>query len=182
MLITAATESITYDITRYTQTSEGVVIGWWSMYKQSGKTAEYIMGPCTKYHDNNVKALECTGIMIDGDFSYNGKYQSWYDNGNKRNACTYVNGKLDGVCEKWCENGTKYHSATYANSARNGVSYEWYWNGKARVVANYKDGKRHGEYRSWYPNGEQHIIADYVAGRRMELVIFSKKPVNLTTQ
>lgn len=123
-----------------------------------------IIGPCTKYHENGVKALECIGIIIGDGFSYHGDYREWYDNGNKLFVCVYAEGKLNGLCQKWCEDGTQYSEVMYQNGRRNGEYREWFWDGKERIIANYVDGVRNGEYKSWYFNGNEHITATYVDG------------------
>ena len=64
-----------------------------------------------------------------------GFYRSWYENGQKREECTYVNGMWHGIYQSWRNNGHKLEECTYVKGILNGHAKHWSM-----------DGQRHSEW------------------------------------
>ncbi|SNW62837.1 MORN-repeat protein [Orpheovirus IHUMI-LCC2] len=76
-----------------------------------------------------------------------GKYEEWWDNGNKRTECYYKDNKLQ-------------------------YKYEGWWNnGKKRIECWYKGDKKEGKYKEWYYNGNKYIKSYYKNGRKIEITL-----------
>ena len=92
----------------------------------------------------------------------NGLYTSWYDNGNKNEEYTYVNGQRHGLCQAWYEYGQKYEDCTYVNGLLQGLCQKWYDNGKKYLECTYVDGQRNGLYQWWHDNGQKCVESIYL--------------------
>jgi len=109
----------------------------------------------------NLKSAFYYGIVMN---NMNGKYLSWYDDGQIKIKCNYVDGKLNGEHLRWYENGQMYEKCNYINGKIHGEYLKWYKNGQMCGKCNYINGKIHGEYLSWYENGQMEIKCNCVDG------------------
>ena len=112
------------------------------------------------WYDNGQKEEEYT--LVNGE--RDGLYQSWYSNGQKFTECTYVNGWIDGLYQRWHENGDKRVECTYVNEKLEGLYQSWYENGEKWEECTYVDGELEGLYRSWHENGQKWQECTYVSG------------------
>ena len=62
-----------------------------------------------------ILVLESHGMGSCKNGKLNGKYISWYNNGNMKLKCNYVDGELDGKLEKRDVNGKEEIICTYKN-------------------------------------------------------------------
>ena len=79
-----------------------------------------------------------------------GKYKSWYENGQLLVQTFYRDGKAEGEC-KW-----------------------WYENGQLQEQEFYRNGKWEGERKLWYENGQLQragILSRWKIGRRTQIVV-----------
>jgi antitoxin component YwqK of YwqJK toxin-antitoxin module len=73
-----------------------------------------------------------------------GKYESWYKTGQKREQGEFVNGKKQGRWISWYENGQKEEEGEYVS------------------------GKKHGKWTEWDEDGVKEGERDYFYGRWTE--------------
>jgi antitoxin component YwqK of YwqJK toxin-antitoxin module len=107
---------------------------------------EFEMSLEQEFYANGQKRLEFT--------LSNGKYEYWYESGNKMYKCFYTDGKRVGRYEAWYENGQKSCECTYSDGKLNGRYEAWYENGQKRYDWTYSDGKFHGKYQEWDEQGK----------------------------
>ncbi|MEM7551753.1 MAG: TonB family protein [Bacteroidota bacterium] len=61
-------------------------------------------------------------------------HAEWYfENGNKKRECDYVNEKIDGLWTEWYENGNLKEQAEYISGSRIGMWKRWYEDGKPKL-------------------------------------------------
>jgi antitoxin component YwqK of YwqJK toxin-antitoxin module len=113
------------------------------------------------WHENGEKFEECT--YVNGKLE--GSYQTWYANGQKDIECTYVNGTLNGLYQSWHENGEKWVECTYVNGKLEGSYQTWYANGQKDIECTYVNGTLNGLYQRWYANGQKEVESTYVTGK-----------------
>jgi hypothetical protein len=69
------------------------------------------------YLEKNSKGHEIEkGYYIKG--KKNGKWESWWDNGEKKVECNFKDGKLHGVYREWHLNGKFYFESEYFNGKK----------------------------------------------------------------
>ena len=90
------------------------------------------------------------GKMKDG--KKEGKWISWYPNGQKKSVVTYKDEKLDGLFTIWYENGQKKVKRTYKDGEPDGLETKWYENGQKRLEETWKDGEWISE-KEWDEDG-----------------------------
>ncbi len=81
-----------------------------------------------------------------------GKWISWYPNGQKKSVVTYKDEKLDGLFTIWYENGQKKVKRTYKDGEPDGLETKWYENGQKRLEETWKDGEWISE-KEWNEDG-----------------------------
>ena len=96
----------------------------------------------------------------------NEKFESWHENGNKKNECNYVNGELDGLFRSWRDDKQLIIQSTYVNGKLEGLYQEWDEDGNKWLRCNYVDGKLEGLFQRWFRNGNNKIKCNYVKGKR----------------
>ena len=87
------------------------------------------------------------------DGKLDGKWNEWYENGQKKKEEYYKDGisQID-KHNSWYENGQKKREI----DNKTGKVTEWYKDGHIKYETHYKDGKRHGKRTFWY--GHNQII------------------------
>ena len=94
-----------------------------------------------------------------------GKWTTWYENGQKRSKANWDNGKRDGKWTTWYDNGEKLAQKKFKNGKKVGRWREWYDDGQIKVVDFYKDGKLDGNSSKWDKNGQKTFEATYTDGK-----------------
>lgn len=89
----------------------------------------------------------------DGALINDGRYTSWFDNGNKEYEATYVDGKLEGVATAWHRNGKRWTEEHYQHGVRHGTRLNWDEKGRLRGEEHYYEGKSDGTWTIWKPDG-----------------------------
>ena len=74
---------------------------------------------------------------------YSGVWTVWFDNGQKRLAAEYNNGKKHGASERWYEDGSKRSLHTYKEGVLHGFFAQWARGGLLIAKGSYLDGKPH---------------------------------------
>jgi|TARA_B100000809_G_C14876319_1_gene437473 antitoxin component YwqK of YwqJK toxin-antitoxin module len=95
------------------------------------------------------------GVIKDG--KKEGKWISWYKNGNKEGEGTFKDGKEDGLWTYWWKNGKKESEGTFKDGKKDGKWTDWYENGQKKEEETYKDGVKNGLFTDWYENGKKYI-------------------------
>lgn len=105
-----------------------------------------------EYYSNHNPKIRGTYRSLNPDRK-NGKYISFYPNGNKSLECYYSDNILNGNYKAWYENGTLKYQAGYKNNKLHGSSKLWSETGVLKKIVEYKNGLKDGEFISYYPNG-----------------------------
>ncbi len=95
-----------------------------------------------------------------------GPWAFWFENGNKKSAGAYKNGKRDGAWLARRENGTATWKGTFENGERHGPWTFWYESGKKKSEGAAKNGEKNGPWTSWYENGKKKSKGSYKNGRK----------------
>lgn len=119
-----------------------------------------VNGKYISFYDNGQKERECK--FINGQ--YNGKYIKWYIDGKKQLECTFNNGQLDGAYISWYNNGKLHQKYNYINGNLSGKCINWLLNEQKYEERNYHDGKLNGVYFKWFDNGQLYIESYYIDG------------------
>ena len=101
----------------------------------------------------------------DGKQVNHGKYQRWFDNGQKEYEATFIQGNKHGLATRWHENGQKWIEEHYLNGQRHGVSRTWDQGGNLRKQEEHLQGKPHGVWTVWYPDGRIKWRAEFDHGK-----------------
>ena len=103
----------------------------------------------------------------------NGKFISFYRNGNKSEDGLYKDDKKDGIWKKWSIDGKlSAEQNCKALDDETCVSKEWCMGGLLCGVGNYKSGKRDGIWKTWRKNGQMLGEGNYKGGQREGLWIW----------
>ncbi len=96
---------------------------------------------------------------------YIGDYREWYENGKKSIKGFYIDGKENGQYTEWYENGRKALKTKFNNGNPEGLYKEWHENGKKALKINYENGEENGTWTQWYENGKKEMKIPYVNGQ-----------------
>ncbi len=85
----------------------------------------------------------------------NGFYQSFYQNGNIREACHYTNDKIHGLYEKWNTDELKVEEIHFDNGIPFGTSKKWdkYGNLRQIITTTFKNNEKHILCEHWSCSG-----------------------------
>jgi antitoxin component YwqK of YwqJK toxin-antitoxin module len=106
-------------------------------------------------------------IFISGDIRFkNGLkdgYNVWYyENGNKYQSCTYVNGKRNGTELHFNADGSLSSKRHLLNGVEDGIQYTYYNNGQIRTLETFYKGHQKGLRLAYYENGQLSNKQNYV--------------------
>ena len=90
---------------------------------------------------------------------------TYYENGQKKYAETYKDGKKNGKETWWYENGQKWLEGNYKDDRLDGKQTDWHENSQKWSEINYKDGKLDGDYIVWDQNEKVKIKRSYKNGQ-----------------
>ena len=79
-------------------------------------------------------------IYAQENFSKNGVYETFYENGNIKSKGTYLNSKKEGLHQWWYSNGSLEREGLYINGKKDGLYKWWYPNGQLYIEGEYKGG------------------------------------------
>jgi antitoxin component YwqK of YwqJK toxin-antitoxin module len=96
--------------------------------------------------------------------NYTGRYNQWYQNGQRYIECVFKNGKLDGLYKEWHGNGQLKIICMYEDGNLDGFYKKWYSNGKLYIYCKYKNRALDGKYEEWLPNGRLKKQCGYING------------------
>jgi len=116
---------------------------------------------------------------------YTSKYKTYYDSGQIKSKCNYIDGKKCGelieyykdgqiimkcnyIDDELCDEYIRYYNdgqismnCNYNDDKLNGACITYYNNGQIYIKCNYIDDKKCGEYNEYYENGQILIKCDY---------------------
>ena len=95
----------------------------------------------------------------DGD--RNGDWKWYYPDGSLSQLIHFNMGVQDGIAETYFTNGAKSAAYTYVDGKLNGETREYYSTGVLKQVVMYKDGKKNGHATYYHPTGNKMYEADY---------------------
>lgn len=77
----------------------------------------------------------------------NGKWITFYKNGNLKSIIDWKNGKLDGKYIIYLENGNKVSETFYTEGKENGIYLAFHPNGQIRIIGQYSMSKPIGVWK-----------------------------------
>ncbi|EGD6462202.1 hypothetical protein IAJ26_004673, partial [Salmonella enterica] len=92
-----------------------------------------------KYENRNIASIQEIKNK-----KFNGLYESWWRNGNRRAQGRFINGREDGDYFIWYKNGNKYFSGSMRDGKLDGVFNTWFADGKIRIQGIFLSGTRIG--------------------------------------
>ena len=133
-------------------------------------------GAWVYYYNNGAKMAafnylvpHLEGWFFDGTgfpmYGIEGLFNSFYENGNKKEVSIYKEGKLDGLRTFYYENGNKKEVSNYTAGELDGVYNSFYENGNKEVISNYKSWKLNGLRTLYYENGNKKEVCIYKEGK-----------------
>jgi antitoxin component YwqK of YwqJK toxin-antitoxin module len=94
-----------------------------------------------------------------------GRYESYYQNGQKKKDLHYYNGKLDKSYMSFYQNGQLEVEAYYVNGELDKNYQSYFENGQLKLKTQYLDRKLHGKNIHFYENGQTKIDYNYINGK-----------------
>ena len=91
----------------------------------------------------------------------NGKWITFFPNGNIKSIENWQNGKLNGKYIIYQENGKKVMQTRYLNGKDNGEYFLFHENGMPQVKGSFKNGKPSGIWKYYNSSGKLKGKADY---------------------
>jgi antitoxin component YwqK of YwqJK toxin-antitoxin module len=99
------------------------------------------------------------------------KYESWYDNGQKKKYEEFNEGKRNGVSVSWHENGQTEDSTNFiAGKEIDGKKVGWHKNGQKSYEYEVKNGLPNWKKALWYESGKVRQEVDYKNGQPTGIV------------
>lgn len=94
-----------------------------------------------------------------------GVFKTRYSNGISKNAYTFKNNLLDGLCIEWYESGNLKSEGVYRKGQKDGLHLNWYDLPNRRMsMAYYVNGVLTDHFKSWYASGLVHKNLSYKNG------------------
>ena len=107
---------------------------------------------------------------------YNGKYEEFFDNGNKKLVMFLKDGKQDSTTILYFEDGKINEIRSYKNSLRHGKWETYNSKGQKLAEAWYRNDKKDGIWRIWDENGTLRYKMPYSNDERIgEWFIYNEK-------
>lgn len=98
-----------------------------------------------------------------------GKWISYWRNGQKQYERNYKNGLLHGKSYWWTEDGIKTSEGNHENNKRHGDSIRWFYDtGQIMSKKTYKYSNLDGMVTFWQPDGKKWFEVVYKNGKRIE--------------
>ena len=121
-------------------------------------------GAWVYYYNNGAKMAafnylvpHLEGWFFDGTgfpmYGIEGLFNSFYENGNKKEVSIYKEGKLDGLCTAYNEIGLKTYEINYSDDLSNGKTTV-YNNGVKTKEVQFIKGNIHGPVFNYFENGK----------------------------
>jgi hypothetical protein len=100
-----------------------------------------------------------------------GKFLSYYENGNLKQVANYLGDVVHGSLEMYFESGKKQSKSYFNNGLQDSLTEYWYESGMKESEAWFNNGVIDGEFKEYYENGELKMQAIY----ERDTVIFYKE-------
>lgn len=94
-----------------------------------------------------------------------GKWEFWYENGQKAWEQNYVDGKKDGSFIWYFDDGKKKKEEEWKDDLKNGASKEYYPDEVVKKEVNYKNGIMDGKFILYYENGQTNYEGNFKDGK-----------------
>ncbi|NLF40234.1 toxin-antitoxin system YwqK family antitoxin, partial [bacterium] len=99
-----------------------------------------------KHENGNVRSRGMVVMDHDGRYYKDGKWEEFYESGQKAAEGFYRNGQLEGSWTDWYANGRKKAEGSYKGGLREGRWTYWHDNGEIWMEGEYKKGERVGPW------------------------------------
>jgi len=104
------------------------------------------------YENGQIKSTR--NYKEGNEISEDGSIITRYLNDLIKSESYYKDGKLNGKWTSWFENGQKQLEVNYKDGKLNGKWSSWFESGQIKSERNYKDSKRDGKSTSWNKNSQ----------------------------
>ena len=118
------------------------------------------------YQEGNLRSV-CRFV----NDNRHGVQESWHENGNIKSRYSCIEGKKDGPYNLWYENGSPHFSENYIMDEAHGSRISWYsedisQNSNMRCRCTFVNGRQHGVHEQWFPSGQIYVVENYVHDER----------------
>jgi len=129
-------------------------------------------GYLIEYDDDGCKVGE--GYYLEnGDAD--GKFITYYENGNIKKITNYLNGDAHGDKIKYYESGSIKSQSYYLQDKKHGKFTGYHLNGSKKYEGDYEDGMRQGTWTFYNPDGSIKSEVNYVNDQKEgKFVVFDK--------
>ncbi len=97
-----------------------------------------------------------------------GLYRRWYENGQLKFECHYIDNKAEGTARQWDQSGQQRFQYTFKNGQADGPEQEWYSNGNYYSTGTFKNDFLHGKWTFYNKNGEIVSQREYEEGYSLD--------------
>ncbi|MGE3801800.1 MAG: toxin-antitoxin system YwqK family antitoxin [Candidatus Kapaibacterium sp.] len=104
------------------------------------------------------------GTLYLGNTPFNGRVVEHYDNGQRKYATSYRDGRAEGIAEGWYADGSKMEERFYKDGKKEGTHRGWWENGAERFEYHFTNDLSEGNLREWYADGTLFRSFNYVDG------------------
>jgi len=150
-----------YNVEDIIERDDGLTTLMFGLEPITGKVYFYL------YEKSDVKKVYL-GNLLKG--KRDGKWVSYYDNGQKKAEENYKDGVEFGIEFMWYENGQKWFEGNMKDGKLDGLASRWYENGQKKSEITFKDGVIDGLASQWYENGQKKLEVIYKDGEDVNYI------------
>lgn len=144
-------------------------------------------GPYYHYYPKNRIARQ--GFFSNNEM--NGVWQTWFENGRKKDSGLMISNLMVGEWKTWYNNGAIMMQLNYAGGEpgvlnkimssvygpgfvgmKDGSFRSWYSNGLNESIGQFKNDRMHGTWKWYHENGLPSTIEEYIEGKLLSIECF----------
>jgi len=97
---------------------------------------------------------------------YNGTWESWHENGKRKEFGLYVNGKKEGMWTFFDEYGMKIVEQSYKKNRTEGKFISYHMTGQKAEEGAYNNGLKEGTWYTWDAKGKLQYEVTFKKGKK----------------
>lgn len=107
------------------------------------------------------------GILYYKQEPFSGILSDYYESGNLRSTCQFLEGKQHGLFEGYYPSGTNEFVRYYKKGEKHSVHRGWYANGQLKFIYSFDNGLSEGNHKVWYADGGKFQDFNFQNGRAL---------------
>ena len=162
-----------YMYEEWQETKQGNIVGSFKEFYISGKLKKEIA-----YSNSGIKDGKYISYYENGQIKEKGNYQKgnktglwkqWHLNGQIASSGKHEGWKKVGPWKLWYDNGQLKDSTHYTDGKAIGASKKWHQNGNLLSSGNYSKDKKEGIWKYWHDNGKLQMKGLYKEGVKNDI-------------